>query len=484
MYDVREIDWKTYGVTELNLWAVLLTILLMVMILSCRRRQSVMPFLVVTHLIAFQVRLVIGDLDFTALRLVILAGLVRMAMRGELRTLPKRNNLDKAFLAWLAFGAVFHTILEGDVTTATYRIGFCLDGVGAYLIARNAIRSLPDLERALKYCSPLLVLSTVGMAIEWNTGWNVFSVLGADETTWVKDGKIRPAAAFDHPILAGSYAASMAAIYFGLIMMAPKRALVPTVGLLASIAMVLLSASSGPVASFAVALACWFLWPFRRKLRQIQIAVVSVVVVIHFVREKPVWHLIGRLSEFVGGTGYHRVRLIDAAVDHFPQWFLFGTKDTMYWGYGLQDITNFYLLQGVTGGVWTVLAMLATIAYSFFAIGKQMAANTRVPRGPARKLALGHQYFLWGLGAALATHCVSFISVAYFGQTRVILFAFFGSLAFLADPLRREARSTPSEPAPDVEILLRSGLPAPEPALQGASITTSTLLTGPTKRPD
>ncbi len=44
------------------------------------------------------------------------------------------------------------------------------------------------------------------------------------------------------------------------------------------------------------------------------------------VREKPVWHLIGRLSELIGGTGYHRVRLIDAAIDHFGDWWLKGAK--------------------------------------------------------------------------------------------------------------------------------------------------------------
>ena len=67
---------------------------------------------------------------------------------------------------------------------------------------------------------------------------------------------------------------------------------------------------------------------------------VFLAVVIHFIREKPVWHLILRLSVITGGTGYHRYQLIDAFINNFSEWALAGTDGTAHWGWGLQDTTN------------------------------------------------------------------------------------------------------------------------------------------------
>ena len=92
----------------------------------------------------------------------------------------------------------------------------------------------------------------------------------------MKDGKIRPAGTFGHPILAGSYAAGMASVFFGLVLMDRNRAFLPAMGLLTAVIMVFLSASSGPVASLAVAIMCWCLIPFRRNLKQIRIGAVII----------------------------------------------------------------------------------------------------------------------------------------------------------------------------------------------------------------
>jgi hypothetical protein len=164
------------------------------------------------------------------------------------------------------------------------------------------------------------------------------------------------------------------------------------------------------------------LWPFRRRLALARWATLGLLVVIHFVREKPVWHLIGRLSSITGGTGYHRYALIDAAVQHFDEWWLLGVVSTEHWTrYNATDITNQYILEGVRGGLATLLAFVALLVLAFRSVGRCLRLCARHPavgRAGRRQTAL----LAFGLGVALASHSVAFIAVSYFGQLQTIFF--------------------------------------------------------------
>ncbi len=47
----------------------------------------------------------------------------------------------------------------------------------------------------------------------------------------------------------------------------------------------------------------------------------------------PVWFLIGHAGDaLVGGGGWHRAEIIDAAVKNFGDWWLSGTDNTGGWG--------------------------------------------------------------------------------------------------------------------------------------------------------
>ena len=77
----------------------------------------------------------------------------------------------------------------------------------------------------------------------------------------------------------------------------------------------------------------WAIWRYRRHMRLMLWSAFGMAVVIHFAREKPFWHLILRLSQIVGGTGYHRYYLIDAFIRRFGEWALVGTDNTGNWGW-------------------------------------------------------------------------------------------------------------------------------------------------------
>ena len=172
-------------------------------------------------------------------------------------------------------------------------------------------------------------------------------------------------------------------------------------------------------------------------------AAVLIAAAIHVVRKQPVWHLIGRLSAVTGGTGHHRFRLIDAFFRHFREWVLVGTDNMMYWGWGLQDVTNYYILQAVSGGLVTLVVFIFVLRVSF----RELRRGTESFEGLAgakNRWAL----LAWGSSVALAVHCVSFISVSYFGQMRQLFLIFLATIPALVSMGVRKSDRIRTAPMP------------------------------------
>jgi hypothetical protein len=468
--DVRNIAWKNYGETDITALALLITCAMAVWMFSADRRRAALPMLVVAHLIPYTVRIVIAGMDFSMLRLLVLVGLARVIARGELRTAPRLNALDWCFGIWVACGSVFEVLQDLSFGTLVYRAGAAIDAVGIYVLMRLWVRGAPEWLQLMRACVPMLVLIACGMAIEAVTARNIFSLTGAPPDTWINKGITRPAGPFGNPILAGSYAASLLPVYLVLIRLS-RRALVPALGAAASLAIAIFSHSSGPVMAVGAGLGFLALWPWRTLLPQMRVLALGLAVVIHFAREKPVWHLIGRVAELTGGTGYHRYLLIDAAVNRFGEWWLVGSRNAAYWGWGLQDITNHFIFEGLRGGLWTLLAFVAVLAAAMARAEGALRRAQRSARGPQRARAQREQLLLWGLSAGLASHCVSFVSVTYFGQ---VLLLFFASLAFIA-ALSERPRAVAAARAPAAQP--RAAVPSP--ARSAAGLRRPPLLAGP-----
>jgi hypothetical protein len=83
----------------------------------------------------------------------------------------------------------------------------------------------------------------------------------------------------------------------------------------------------------------------------------------------PVWFLLARLTVVGGSTGYHRAYLIDRAIANFGEWFLVGVPSTSHWGWGLQDVTNQFIVEGTRGGLLTLVLFVAVIVYCFKGLG-------------------------------------------------------------------------------------------------------------------
>jgi hypothetical protein len=162
------------------------------------------------------------------------------------------------------------------------------------------------------------------------------------------------------------------------------------------------------------------MFAFRKWMRPIRWALLVLLIALHAVMNKPVWHLVCRIDIVGGSTGYHRYRLIQGAVDFFPEWCLIGTRSTAHWGWRLYDVTNQYVLEGVRGGALTLALFIAMISVGFQQVGR------------IRRAVAGDRYkevMAWSLGVALFVHCVNFIAVSYYGQ---IIAVWYLNLAVIA----------------------------------------------------
>jgi hypothetical protein len=127
----------------------------------------------------------------------------------------------------------------------------------------------------------------------------------------------------------------------------------------------------------------------------------------------PVWALIARINLTGGSSGYHRYQLIDQAIRRFSEWWLFGTKYQSTWGWDMWDSINWYVNEGTTGGVLTMLLFIGVLVVAFRKIGIARAAADEAGD-------YSGELFIWALGATLFANAVSFIGISYFDQSFVM----------------------------------------------------------------
>jgi hypothetical protein len=269
------------------------------------------------------------------------------------------------------------------------------------------------------------------MALEAATGHNLFAMIGGVPfETVIREGRLRCQGAFSHPIMAGVFGATWFPLFVALWWLGQRP--LALVGAAAAIVVTFASASSTPVMALILSIIALMAWPIRWNLREIRWAVLALAVVLHFVREKPIWHLISRLNVVGGSTGWHRYNVMDAAIRNFDEWFLFGAKTIDHWNIWANDVTNEYVVVGIGGGFLAMCIFIAILAFGFQGAGA--AAKSRVLSGSQRRLA-------WCIGAMLFSHAMSFTSVSYFGQMRTVFYLQLGIVASLAEIHRRALRA-------------------------------------------
>lgn len=421
---------------------------LALMLLMGRRRNAMLPLLLVVSLLSLSQRVVVGGLDFNFLRLMVVVGIVRVVVRNEWRAV-KLHELDYAFVLSVFYGYGMSALRVGTASYFVSRLGNMFDAFGIYFLCRTLIRDWRDLDQLGKGFSLVTLVLAIPFLIEWQTSRNYFSIFGGvSEFTVLHHGEMRAKGAFAHGLVAGCFIVTL--FPFAFVRWWNRRASKSLVvaSTLCTLAIVIAVSSSTPILGLAASFGAACLFPFRAHLRTIRWTVFIILVVLHNVMNAPVWHLMARVNVFAGSTGWHRFNLIDQFINHFHEWWLMGTSHTGHWGNNLVDLTNAFVGQGVRGGLLNLCIYVGMFALAYRRIGLTLQW---VKGNHTMTL------YAWALGLALFAHTTVHFAISYFGET---LLSFYGTLAAIssisafAQPKR--VRSPESKESPPPLSVIRS----------------------------
>ena len=386
------------------------------------RRWAVMPMLIVACFIPSSQKIAFLTLDFNVIRIMVLFGITRVILHKEQLDFVWKP-LDTAMVLWTISSMVIFSLQQGTFAAVINRLGFGFDAIGMYFLFRCLIRQWPDIDRIMLGFILISIPVAAFFLLENRTGQNIFSVFGGvPAITAVREGRLRCQGVFSHAILAGCFWASLMPLFAAYWWKGARERAWAVVGLITSSIIVICCASSTPVMGVIAGIIGGGMFLLRHQMRLVRWVVVLALVGLHMVMQAPVWHLISRASAVGGSTGWHRYNLINQAINRIGEWWLLGTRSTAHWGWGLQDVTNQYILEGVRGGFLTLCLFVIVIVVAFREVGCLWHSQTRYPY----RLAIS-----WALGVSLFVHCMNFIGVSYFGQIWILwylLLAMIGSI--------------------------------------------------------
>jgi hypothetical protein len=396
------------------------------------RRNAPIPFILAVCYITIAQQFIIGGLHFTVVRVLILFAWLRLLMRGELQERGLvLNAIDRAIILWAASDVLFYCLRLQTTAALVNRLGFAFNVLGSYFFFRVMIKNFEEIDKVLKAITLIIAPLAIFMILESLTGRNVFFVFGGvPEFTWVREGRMRCQGPFRHPIMAGTFGATLVPMFVSLWVKGGELKRYGIIGVLSATVITITSASSGPAMAYFFCLAGLAMWRWRAHMRQLRWAVITIVFILNLVMKAPVWFLIARLSNVLGGTGWHRAELISSAIRHIDEWWLCGTSHTAHWmpyvlpsDPEMTDITSYYILQGVEGGLLTMFLFIVVIVLCFKGIGEVCKVYGDQP--------FLTRFAVWALGAALFGHVMSFLSVAYFDQITVIWYLLLAMISTL-----------------------------------------------------
>ena len=150
------------------------------------------------------------------------------------------------------------------------------------------------------------------------------------------------------------------------------------------------------------------LYGVRKSFGYLAWLVLGSCVFLHVISQSGLHHLLfARFSVVAGGTGYHRFRLYDAALDQFGSWFLIGQSSTRNWGWHLEDVTSELVSSALYGG------LLGLILYvTFLTWGVRTTWNVVLQSEHNQRL----RFTAYAIGMSMLALAANGLGVSYFGQ--------------------------------------------------------------------
>ena len=399
------------------------------------RRHALLPLFAATCLTTIGQSLQIAGINFWITRLVFVAGGLRVFLRHERRR-GGLLSLDGLVVLWAIWALVSSLGHEDSWHAFIWRAGMAFDACAVYFLVRTFCQSTEELEAVVAGLAGVLAVVAAEMLFEKVTGRNLFAMFGGiAEASAVRGGKIRAQGPFLHAILAGTVGAVCLPLFIAFLR---ERTKTSVLGVVACLAMIAASVSSGPIMSLGAAVCALLMWRFRDRLYIFRWGAVLVYVGLTFVMKSPPYYLIARIDFTGESTGFHRAALIQSSIEHLREWWAWGTDYTRHWmptGVAAStqetDITNQYIRMGVIGGLPLMFLFLAMVWRGFVYAGD--VVNRWVNASKRTKS------IAWALGASLFSIFATGISVSFFDQSVLFVYLVLGVLGSLRALMAEES---------------------------------------------
>lgn len=373
----------------------------------------------------------LGPLDISLARIVVTVLLLRCLLNIRLRAKFKWCRLD----SWVTFGAIASlciALIAWKLPMAKSfenESGHLMDTYFAYLAARLCLTDYKAVVTSVKWIAIAMIPLAMLGVIESYTGWGPYYKLVTycpwqqvtEPTLNVRSGFYRAVGPFSHPILFG------AAFVMFLPMVCWLRhqggrwrtGSYVIAGILAIGA--LSSMSSGPVMMLIFTSCFLLLERFKHYIKPIIILVIISLVLVEMASNRTIYHVLASYADPIGGSGWHRAKLMDIAIERFGEWWLLGYgQQDPEWGaaFGMTwtDITNHYLIAGVKYGMLGVITLCGTLAVSISMLIRLHKSAT---------LPLLRSWY-WATGSIIVTLIISFNAFTLFGQTTTLFYCILG----------------------------------------------------------
>lgn len=375
----------------------------------------------------------LGTLDFKAARIVSMVLLLRCLLNPDLRKRFKWNNLDR----WVVFGmAVSLVISLVAIKASKMQIlerwsGGVVDTFFTYMVARFCTTDRRSLVSSIKAIAIIFVPLVFLGITECLTGWQPYIALTrfcpwyeviSQKITRV--GLYRATGAFGHPIRFGAgFALFIPLVYW----LRHERGYWNKLALVLVFLLMLgtlSSMSSGPWMMVIIIIGCLILEHYKYLVKPLITFTIFSCFLIDVVSNRQFYDVLVRYINPIGGSAWHRSRLIHLAVDHFNEWWLvgYGGRDPG-WGPSLgmewTDITNQFILAGVRNGLLGLIALCGILTTAiYFAV-----------RGHRATKDLGLRSLNWALGSTMVMVAISMFGCLFSAQAGSLYYCILGLIS-------------------------------------------------------
>ena len=233
-------------VTIIHPVTIVVLIIVTFLIILLPREKVILPFFFTILIIPMNQRIALASLDFYLPRILVIIGWIRLILRSEFY--PKKMNIvDKTMIAFVLSVSISYILLWKNRDAIIFRLGYIIDTIGTYVLLRSLIRNWEDIDRIIDSFIIISILLAVLMLIEQLFHRNLLSLFGGvPYFTTLRGGKFRSQASFGHPIIAGTFGATVLCLFYYRLRKESKHFFAIS-GVISATIITITSSSSGPI---------------------------------------------------------------------------------------------------------------------------------------------------------------------------------------------------------------------------------------------